>query len=335
MKNKYLLKYTVVLLIFMQFNFWANCQIVIESFTVQGQLLDANNQPIAAEGISYQLSNPDIPWTGSLQLLGVATDNNGKYSGTINLSSVPIGVELFVNSIGTTTSAPFIELFINSGATSISGPIPIHSVPTSLVSKRALNADNSVRFENKTLAEVSESFENGYGVPIGGIMMYSGIIDGSLFDGTGKGISGSRVENWALCNGSNDTPDLRGRFVVGRSDSSPLSQPGDGGEDGMQSGYINTEGNRPEYALVGGTLGNGGAYNVTLTSSQSGLPPHTHPITLNADSHGWGFNRIVSGQDETVHEVAATAAQNDPQNAQEAHENRPPFYTLAFIKRIK
>ena len=139
------------------------------------------------------------------RLLGVATDANGKYSGTIDISSIPIGNEVFVNTVGTTTSSPLIELFINSGSQSIAGPMPIHSVPTAIVAKRALVADNADNVDNKTLTQISKDFEYGHGVPTGGIIMYSGIIDGTLFDGTGRGITGSRMENWALCNGSNST----------------------------------------------------------------------------------------------------------------------------------
>lgn len=166
--------------------------------------------------------------------------------------------------------------------------------------------------------------------------MYSGIIDGTLFDGTGKGVVGSRMENWALCNGSNNTPDLRGRFIVGRSDNSPQQQPGDGGEDGSSSGYVNSEGNRPEYTQVGGSLGHGGEYEVTLTAAQSGLPSHTHPFQIRAYSGPWGDDAVTSANRNTTSSgyVTGDTAPSTPQDAQEAHNNVPPFYVLAFLKRI-
>ena len=39
-------------------------------------------------------------------------------------------------------------------------------------------------------------------IPVGGIIMWSGTI-------------GSIPSNWSLCNGSNGTPDLRNKFVIG------------------------------------------------------------------------------------------------------------------------
>lgn len=72
------------------------------------------------------------------------------------------------------------------------------------------------------------------------------------------------MEGWWLCNGQNGTPDLRGRFFVGRDDT-------------------NTD-----YFTIGKT---GGKSHVRLTVDQ--IPKHTHPdnghshsINLNTDSSG-------------------------------------------------
>jgi hypothetical protein len=49
--------------------------------------------------------------------------------------------------------------------------------------------------------------------PQKGIIMYSGLI--TNFDSLGTGKKNTPVEGWALCNGNNGTPDLKGRFIVG------------------------------------------------------------------------------------------------------------------------
>ncbi|WMJ72519.1 hypothetical protein RCC89_05000 [Cytophagaceae bacterium ABcell3] len=54
--------------------------------------------------------------------------------------------------------------------------------------------------------------------PVGSILFYS--LTGQenpsqLFDSNGKGLSGTKMAGWAICNGNHGTPDLRGRFVVG------------------------------------------------------------------------------------------------------------------------
>ena len=51
-------------------------------------------------------------------------------------------------------------------------------------------------------ADASVSWGDGSNVPVGGIILWSGLI-------------ASIPTNWALCNGSNGTPDLRNRFIVG------------------------------------------------------------------------------------------------------------------------
>lgn len=49
--------------------------------------------------------------------------------------------------------------------------------------------------------------------PNGSIVMYVG--NYNLFDGDGKGSQGSVMQGWHICNGENDTPDLRSHFLVG------------------------------------------------------------------------------------------------------------------------
>lgn len=86
-------------------------------------------------------------------------------------------------------------------------------------------------------------------VPIGGIIMWSGaIVD--------------IPAGWALCDGSNGTPNLRDRFVVGAGGA---------------------------YA-VGNT---GGLDTVTLTSGQ--IPSHTHPAGTLATSSAGDHAHSVSG----------------------------------------
>ncbi len=48
--------------------------------------------------------------------------------------------------------------------------------------------------------------------PLGGIIMYHGP---NKFDDYGKGLPGTDMEGWQLCNGENGAPDLMGQFIVG------------------------------------------------------------------------------------------------------------------------
>ncbi|TRZ49845.1 prepilin-type N-terminal cleavage/methylation domain-containing protein [bacterium] len=129
-------------------------------------------------------------------------------------------------------------------------------------------------------------------LPIGAIIMWSGTIS-------------SIPSGWQLCNGTNGTPDLRDRFVVGaRQDSGGIAVTG-----------------------VSGALTKiGGEAKHTLTIAE--MPAHTH-------SYRWWNAWYFSGSTE----LAAKGSYND--NAQtgstgggQPHNNLPPYYALCFIMKV-
>jgi microcystin-dependent protein len=111
---------------------------------------------------------------------------------------------------------------------------------------------------------------------------------------------------WALCDGggSPPRPDLRSRFIVG---------------------YNPTD---PDYATIGNI---GGAKQVTLTALQ--MPPHNHSMSLyrNDSRGGDQANTAYLGNDTGA---VPTTAVTDYTGGGEPHENRPPYYTLAFIIKL-
>ena len=133
------------------------------------------------------------------------------------------------------------------------------------------------------------------GVPKGGIIMWSG----SVVD---------IPSGWALCNGDPGTPDLRGRFVVGYSNTGTSY-------DGRENDY-NKTGNA------------GGLKNVTLEVNQ--IPLHNHGYSkLQRDSAGSDVGNGRHGvQDAEIGSRTLDAGGHS------AHENRPPYYTLAFLIKI-
>lgn len=144
-------------------------------------------------------------------------------------------------------------------------------------------------------------------IPIGGIIMWSGTTPPS---------------GWALCNGVNvngiTTPDLRGRFIVGY--------------DPTRLDYDNP-GNRSN----GGTTVSdvGGEEKHALSISE--MPRHNHIISVQTVGHNHGGTvRIDQTQPGgTTYTNFAGGDGNQSPGDGLAHENRPPFYTLAFIIRIQ
>lgn len=134
---------------------------------------------------------------------------------------------------------------------------------------------------------------------------------------------------WVLCDGQNSTPDLRDRFVVGAGST---------------------------YAVDA----TGGEASVTLTSDQ--IPAHNHSATSTVTDPGHSHTtsgRLVDsadgGSDDYVMaDLTTTGSTNDTQETStsnsattgvsvstsigntgggQSHENRPPYYALAYIMK--
>ncbi len=142
-----------------------------------------------------------------------------------------------------------------------------------------------------------------WGIPRGGIIMWGGWPVDVPF-------------GWAICDGTNGTPDLRDRFVVGS-----------GGK----------------YA-VGDT---GGAESVTLSAAE--MPSHLHGVSLSGGTHshtslatgaggsGAFYNAGPGGSANNVSTSLATVSLSGNTGytgSGAAHENRPPYYALCYIMRL-
>lgn len=137
-----------------------------------------------------------------------------------------------------------------------------------------------------------------------------------------SGASNAIPNGWALCNGSNDTPDLRNRFIVGAGSSYD----------------------------VGDT---GGSNSVTLSTSQ--IPSHTHSIGshshdiyLTNPSYGSSSGRYIGLSGGSTNPIASSSVDHNAARGQtetatgntgstgsgSSHENRPPYYALCFIMKL-
>jgi len=139
---------------------------------------------------------------------------------------------------------------------------------------------------------------------------------------TSTGVGTGDWQGWALCDGQGGTPDLRGRFIVGY---------GPTWSGGPTDNSYNTIGNT------------GGEKEHTLTVSE--IPEHTHTFKAERDEGPASpdrdpyFARInPSGDPPTFapgvgdNYRVSTKSQVDPQG--QPHENRPPYYVLAYVIRV-
>jgi len=139
-------------------------------------------------------------------------------------------------------------------------------------------------------------------MPSGGIIMWSG--------------STTNIPTgWTLCDGTDGAPDLRDRFIAGAGGQ--YNSGDTGGEDSVtltesempthsHTGNTDIEGDHRHSLLEGGfDFGPAGQADSTGSQGQTG-PAGEHSHSLNIDNAG----------------------------GDQAHENRPQFYALAFIYKL-
>jgi hypothetical protein len=130
------------------------------------------------------------------------------------------------------------------------------------------------------------------GIPSGGIIIWSGS-------------SGSIPSGWYLCDGSNSTPDLRNRFVVGATST---------------------------YA-VGATGGSADAIVVSHTHSVSD-PGHSHTVgiqTKTLDQNAGSAS--LAGAGTTSTSSASTGISISTTGSSGTNANLPPYYALCYIMK--
>jgi len=135
----------------------------------------------------------------------------------------------------------------------------------------------------------ASEIEAGAALPSGVIVMWSGLTTNIPL-------------GWALCDGSNGTPDLRDRFVVGASQN----------DQGVAKSTVS-----------GSPTQTGGEAFHTLTLAE--MPPHTHSVQVFPDPIGGGNGSdlrrgVYTGQ-------TGSAGDGLP------HNNLPPYYALCFIMK--
>ncbi len=134
-----------------------------------------------------------------------------------------------------------------------------------------------------------------------------------------NGAAGAVPEGWALCDGSNGTPDLRGRFVLGCSDD--YAQGSVGGEE--------------EHKLVAAEMpSHSHVQRVTTspTSTSSAAVTQYRRITgtqttSTAYTYATGSTASASTGARTTVSTAASGSGN-------AHNNMPPYYALCYIMKL-
>ena len=210
------------------------------------------------------------------------------------------------NDASSTNSTHYLAFL---GSTSGNNPVRIDTGLTYNPSSNILTVGTI------SATNIQGTLSAGGAIPSGGIILWSGAAD-------------AIPSGFVLCDGNNNTPDLRNRFVVGAG-----------------SGY-----------LVDAT---GGSADATLVSHSHTINNHTHSVSGNTgtDSHSHtiqsstsigGGSRVTSqndtgntastSSDTHSHSFSATTGNpsdrgTDLQGSSGTNKNLPPYYALCYIMK--
>lgn len=131
------------------------------------------------------------------------------------------------------------------------------------------------------------------------------------------GAIGSVPTGWYLCDGSNGTPDLRDRFIVGAGSTYSVSQTG-GSADSIVVSHTHTA-----------------SSTSTVTD-----PGHLHSVDLASTSGGSPFGRSggsstpnVNTGTSTTGITVATSTTVNAAGVSGTNANLPPYYALAYVMK--
>ena len=160
-----------------------------------------------------------------------------------------------------------------------------------------------------------------YAVPAGGIIIWSGA-------------SNAIPSGWVLCNGSNSTPDLRGKFVVGHHPSNGDYDVGDtgGSADATLVSHSHTINNHTH----------------SFSGSGSSSHSHTFPAGNDDDADDAAIERPISNSSQPQNYGTSSATVNisisgntgnpsdrgtNSQGSSATNANLPPYYALCYIMK--
>jgi microcystin-dependent protein len=166
--------------------------------------------------------------------------------------------------------------------------------------------------------------------PPGGIIMFSGDV-AKAFDANGTGLPNTPYEGWQLCNGNNNSPDLRDRFIAAAGGKYKISD--SGGSDTVTL----TSSQMPVHRHTAQAVA-GGVHIHNIQRAHSGTLRYTwkngeSTTTVKAGAGGKEYDKAAplttDYQGQHTHSInISDTGGNQP------HENRPLFYALAFIMRL-
>jgi microcystin-dependent protein len=208
--------------------------------------------------------------------------------------------------------------------------------------KEELIIEAKVSITNDVEADNYSSNPNELGngpIPAGGVIMWSGSV-------------GDIPNGWALCDGANSTPDLRGRFIVGYHSVEPNSASDDPVYSGGQNNAVIP--GSDQYNALGKHKDD---QSIQLQADETPVRSHTHRVlgrtqtdgahshsqrlgSIGVDNGPYRINNVITqpgpflNTGDHSHNIDFNSQVPNENPAVSAHENRPPYYVLAYIMKL-
>jgi microcystin-dependent protein len=171
----------------------------------------------------------------------------------------------------------------------------------------------------RNLSQVSKDLQKDEGLVV------PGNLDIKAWKGMIVAFNGSSIpEGWALCNGKNGTPDLRDRFIVGSGKKYNIGKKG-----GANVVKLNRH-QMPKHNH-GCSIGNNGIHNHEQDGGQ---------VERRYGREGRGTDWFGKAHKQAKNKLTRNAGNHKhsckihDNGGNKAHENRPPYYALAWIMKL-
>ena len=268
---------------------------------------------LSAINIAGSSTAVNLNVTGNLTVGGEFKDGDGNF-GTSGQVLSSDGTDTAWINAGSLTAGAAAEVGVSAATASADHFITMVDTASG---NENIRVDTDLKYNPVTNTLTATNFAGSganltgiVGVPSGCIILWSGAAD-------------AIPTGFVLCNGSNSTPDLRGRFIVGYSDT-------DNDYD------VNDTGGSKDNTLSVSQLP---SHNHSFSGSASHNHTHTkatHPSGSGPEQNqsGGPEDRTNFGDTGTTSTATVTiSGTTGNQGSGTAIENRPPYYALCYIMK--
>lgn len=291
-------------------NYGSASQVPVLTVNAKGQITAASTTSVA--GVST------FTYTTGTKTLNISTADGGSFSAALSNLATETYVNTAVSNL--VNSAPSTLDTLNELAAALGNdPNYATTITTELGTKASITALNAL-----------EAYVNAR-LPSGFIGLWSGSV-------------ASIPTGWLLCNGTNGTPDLRNRFIVGAGSTYAVNSTG-GSADAVVVSHSH-----------GGSTGAEGSHSHTFsgnTGGQSANHSHSMGWYMDDDNGNNGYIGVTDGDNVISSDRQTGGTSNDhthsysgTTSAGSSHShsissdgvdgtnrNLPPYYALAYIMK--